>query len=133
MDREITRQVCDEVYRKHAQKIRVILRASKIKGSNFDPFRQIGFEKTSQNPLFINAVVKTLAPNSLIIREMGLTESGAVQILIRDKDVALIKLSKVLIIDDVEYYVFNDRIGNRLQIFPLKFGYSKIIVFRKDK
>lgn len=133
LDNCINKNVFDQIFLNHSTKITIFLRASKNKGSNFDPFRETGYEKTTQNPFFIKGIIKSLAPNSLIIREMGLTESGALQLLIKDNDVSLIKLSKKMIIDGKEYYIYNDRIGNKLQIFPLRFGYSKLIVFQKDK
>lgn len=132
MDETISKLVYDNLFKNHGKKVKVFLRGSKTEGSNFDPFRDTGHVKAQLNPIFIRAVLRTISANSLQIREMGLTESGAVYLLIRNSDVAFIKLSEKILIDDNEYYAYNDAIGNRLQIFPLQFGYSKVIVFRKD-
>lgn len=133
MTQPISKDIFENLFKKHAKKLKVFLRGSRTQGSNYDPFRDTGYSKTVLNPLFIKAVIRTISPNSLIIREMGLTESGAIQLLIRDSDVEFIRLSEKILINEEEYYAYNDAVGNRLQIFPLEFGYSRIVIFRKDK
>jgi hypothetical protein len=133
MDAPISKDIYENLFKNHSKKVKVFLRGSKSYGSNYDPLRDTGYTKTVLNPLFIRAIIRTVSANSLIIREMGLTESGAIQILIKDSDVEFIRLSEKILINEKEYYAYNDAVGNRLQIFPLSFGYSKIIIFRKDK
>lgn len=132
--KNINNNIFDEVFKKHGKKIQVFLRLSSVKGPNFDKFRNTGYTKVIQNPNFIQAMIRTISANSLIYRELGLTESGAVEVIIRNSDVNFIKLSNRIVINSNEYYVYNDAVGNRLQIFPVEnFDYSKIIIFRKDK
>ncbi len=130
----VDKKIFDNVFKQHGQKIEVFLRSSKTKGITYDKFRDTGYTKIVQNPYFITAMIRTISANSLIIRELGLTETGAIQIVIRNADVAFIKLSNKILIKNNEYYVFNDAIGNRLQISPVEnFDYSRIVIFRKDK
>ncbi len=130
---EITQNFFDEFFRKYRITALVFLRGAKTREDNFDPFRETGFVQQNQNPLPVKILTKTISPNSLVFREMGLTEAGALQIILQDKDVTLIKNSEKITIDNIEYYVFNQAVGNKFQIFPTQFTkYSKIILFRKD-
>jgi len=133
MNEPISKDIMQKLFKNHSKKVKIFLRGSKTTGSNYDPFRDTGYTKAILNPLFIRAVIRSITANSLIIREMGLTESGALQLLVKDSDVEFIRLSEKILINEKEYYAYNDAVGNRLQIFPLEFGYSRVIIFRKDK
>ena len=132
-DRCISKEIMQTLFKNHSKKIKVFMRSSKTKGTTFDPFRDVGYTKTILNPVFVRGVLRDITPNSLIIREMGLTESGAKYVMVKDSDVEFFRLSEKILIDEKEYYVFNDAVGNRFQITELQFGYTKIIIFRKDK
>ncbi len=133
MSEQIDQKVFDQIFRTHRKIALVYLRASKTKGNNYDKFREVGFDQTNQNPLPVKALTKTMSPGSLTHNELGLVKAGAIQIIIQDKDVALIKNSEKLTIDNIEYYVYDDAVGNKLLIFPTQFAkFSKIIIFRKD-
>jgi len=133
IDKCISKKVFDNIFLDHSIKLRVFLRASKVKGANFDKFRTIAFDQTTQNPLFVDAMVANVSPNSLILRSFGLAETGALYILIKDNDLPLIRLSQRIVINNIEYYVFNDAIGGKLQVFERPFGYQRVIIFRKEK
>ena len=66
---------------------------------------------------------------SLIFREMGLTEAGAIQIILADRDVELFKNSEKVTIGGKDYYVYKDAVGSKVQIIPTQFAkFSKIIL-----
>ena len=130
---KIDQKIFDEIFRKQSIKALVYPRSSKTKDANYDPARDTGYVQTNQNPLPVKVLIKTVSANSLIIREMGLTESGAIQIILQDRDVALIKTSERIKINKITYYVFNEAVGSKFQIFPTQFAkFSKIIIFRRD-
>lgn len=130
---EINQQFFDEFFRKYRKIALVYLRSSKTKNENYDPFREVGFDQTLQNPIPVKALTKITSPSSLTYRELGLTKAGAIQIIVQDKDVNLIKNSEKIFIENIEYYVYDDAVGNRFLIFPTQFAkFSKIILFRKD-
>ncbi len=132
-EREISQKFFEEFFRKYRKIALVFLRGAKTKEEDFDPFRNTGFVQKNQNPLPVKVLTKTVSPNSLIIREIGLTESGAIQIILHDRDVELIKNSEKVIIEKREYYVYNDAVGNKFQIFPTDYAkYSRIILFHKQ-
>lgn len=132
LDEQINEDIFTKIFSDFAVEIPVIIRSGKTKGEFYDKFRKTGYEITNQNPLFIRALTKAVAPNSLIIRELGLTESGAYQIIVQDDDVALIKLAQEITIDGNKYTPWLKALGSRIQIFPLKFGYTKILIFRMN-
>lgn len=129
----VNKKAFDTVFRSHSIKVAVFLKSFQSKGSNFDPFRNIGFVKAKRNPVWVAVIKKTLSANSLIYRQMGLNETGAIELIIKDNDVPFITLSEKILVDDKEYYVYNDAVGANVQVFDLQFGYSKIVLFRKKK
>lgn len=130
MNNHIDQNLFEHVFKDQAKKVTVILRSSKTKGENFDKFRDTGYQQTHQNPLFVKAMTKAVSANSLIIREIGLTESGAIQVIVHDNDAELIKLADTVIIKNVKYTPWNKALGGKFQIFDMPFNYKKIIVFR---
>lgn len=129
----IEQKIFDDLFKNHAVDIKAFLRASKVKGSNYDKFRDVGYEKNIQNPIFIKAMQRAITPNSLIIREIGLAETGAMQIIVKQDDIAVIKLAERIQIDEEEYTPWLKMLGNRLQITKMPFNYSKVIIFRLNK
>lgn len=130
---EIDQKIFDEVFRKQRKIILTFLRSSKTKSEHYDKFRETGYEITNQNPLPVKALTKVLSPGSLTYHELGLVNAGALQIIIQNKDVELIRNSEKLLINNIEYYVENEAVGNKFLIFPTQYAdFSKIIIFRKD-
>jgi hypothetical protein len=129
----IDQKLFDQIFRQHRKNILVYLRSSKTKSDNYDKFRETGFDQTNQNPLTVKALTKVVSPGSLTHNELGLVKAGALQIIIQNRDVNLIKNSEKLTIDNIEYYVYDDAVGQKFLIFPTQFAnFSKIIIFRKD-
>ena len=64
---------------------------------------------------------------------MGLTLSGAMELIIKSSDVGAIKASEKIVINNEEYYKWHEAIGQKFLIFTRPFGLSRVIVFRKEK
>ena len=132
-EREISQNFFEDFFKKYRKIALVFLRGSKTREEDFDPFRNTGYVQKNQNPLPVKVLTKTVSPNSLILKEIGLTESGAIQIILHERDVELIKNSEKVTIKDREYYAYNNAVGNKFQIFPTDYSkYSKIILFTKQ-
>ena len=132
-EKEISQKLFDQVFRDKHKKALVFLRGAKTKDANFDPDRDTGYVQQNQNPLPVKVLTQTITPNSLIFREMGLTEAGALQIILADNDVELFKNSEKITIFGKTYYVYKDNVGGKVQILPTQFAnYSKIILSLKD-
>lgn len=131
--KNIDKKAFDQIFRSLSKNAFVFLRSGKSKQDNYDPFRDTGFEQSVQNPLPVKVLTKPVTPGSLVHRQMGLAKAGATQIILQDKDVELIKNSEKIEIDGIEYYVFDDAVGNKFQIFSTQFAkFSKIVLFRRD-
>ena len=130
MDSQLTQQIYDQLYKDHSKKIEVTLRASKVKGDNYDKFRDVGYDKVYQNSICLKALTKSISPNSLIIRELGLAQTGALQIIVKKSDLSFLKLSEKIVIEGIDYTPWNKSLGSKFQVYDLPFGYKKVIIFR---
>ena len=130
---EVTAEIMDEIFADYAQDIKVIFRGTKTKSDNYDPFRDVGYEESTQNPIYIKAITKSVSFNALVFKEIGLIESGAKNIIVKDSDVDFLKLCQKLIINEQPYYIYHDAVGSKFQKYPLQFGYTKIVVFLKEE
>jgi hypothetical protein len=108
----------------------VYLKASNTKGVNFDKFLNIGYTQTQQSPIPVEAYIRQLQPNSLIMRELGLTISGAIEILVANNDAELLKIAEKITYKNSDYSLYNQALGNRFQITQLPTGHSRIVLFR---
>ena len=133
MNRNVEYYITNSAFSNYAEKIWVYLKDALVKGSNYDPFRNTGYTKSNQNPLSVKAMVKQLQANSLIMRELGLTVSGSIEVIIKRKDVALIKLAEKITYDNIEYSVYNKALGSRIQIYKKPFGFYHVVLFQVGK
>lgn len=131
MNNNINDQVLRNVFNKYCKTIWVYLKDSQTMGENFDPYRNTGYTTSNQNPLPVKGIISTVQANSLIMRELGLSETGAIRILVKDQDISLIKLAQKITYNNVKYSTFNQALGNKVQIYPGDFGFSKVILFRR--
>jgi len=130
---KINKAVFDQVFRRCHKVALVTLRKSKTKGSNYDPSRDTGYIETSQNALPVKMLTKTISGSSLQYQGFGLAKTGALAIILSDDDVELIKNAETVQIDDDDYYVYSEAVGNKFLIYPTQYAdYSKIILFQKD-
>jgi len=129
----IDQRIFDDIFRRTAVRAMVTLRASKTKGSNYDPSRNTGYDLTNQNPFAVNVITKTVTAGSLMYNQIGLVKAGAIQIICSNNDVSLIENSEEITINDVNYYAWADAVGTKVLIFPTQWAkYSKILLFRKE-
>ena len=129
----IDAKIFDDIFRTTAIRAMVTLRASKTKGSNYDPSRNTGYDHTNQNPFAVNVITKTITASSLMYNQIGLVKAGAIQIICSNNDVSLIENSEAITINNVSYYAYDDAVGNKFLSFPTQFAnYTKVIIFRKE-
>ena len=131
MNRNISQKINDNVFKNHAETLWVYLRGGLTKGTAYDPYTNTGYTKSLKNPLPVKAIVRQLQANSLIMRELGLTVSGAIEIIIKKSDISLIKLAEKIEYDSNEYSLYIDALGNRVQIYNRQFDLARVVLFRK--
>jgi len=129
---KITKCYANKIYQDFAINVLVYLPSSKTKSANYDPFRDVGYIETNQNYMTVKAIVRDAKSEEIKKKNIGLVASGAKKLVIKDNDVALIKLSNRIVIESVEYYVYNDAVGNKFQILGSQLGYSTVMIFRKE-
>jgi len=131
MDKNVRKHITNTVFGGYRETVWVYLKSSNIKGSNYDPYRNTGYTITSQSPEPVEAYVRQIQGNSLIARELGLLESGAIEINIKDSDVNLFRICEKAKYDDGEYTPWNKALGNKIQIYKEKFGFNRVVLFRR--
>lgn len=130
MSRNFHNQIKTNIFNNYSETVWVYLKGSNVKGSNYDVYRNTGFTKTNQSPEPVNAHVRHIQGNSLIARELGLVETGAIEIVIDSQDENLFKICEKVKYDENEYTPFNKALGNRIQIFKGEFNFTRIVLFR---
>jgi len=114
------------------EKVFVYLPGAKVKSSNYDKFRDVGFSVAQQNYLTVNAFVRPMVSNELVVKQLGLVAIGSVKIVIKNNDVALFKLANRIVIKGEDFYVFNDAVGKKMLMIELDDNYTEITLFKKD-
>ena len=130
-NKNINSQIEHSVFKDYSETVWVYLKSSNSKGSNFDPYRNIGYVKTNQSPISVKAIVHPLSGSSLIVRELGLTETGSIELIIKKQDVNLFKMCQKIKYDDEEYSTYNKALGNRIQITKRSFDFYRVLLFRR--
>lgn len=134
MSQPFDQRIFEEFFSKHCVKAEVYLKSGKTKSANYDSFTKTGFVETYMNPIFVDIILKTIVSNSLIIRELGLTQTGAVQIIIKEEDTSALKAAEKIVINDIQYTPYLEALGNRFQDAKISWiGYDKLILFRLVK
>jgi hypothetical protein len=116
----------------YSEKIKVYLPAASVKSANYDKFRDVGYHTHQQNYITVKAWIRDTTSNELIVRQLGIVATGAKKLVIKNNDIPLFKLASRITIADIDFYVFNDAVGNKMQILNLDDNYCEITVFKKD-
>jgi len=120
------------ILKDYTSKVFVYLPGATVKGTNYDKFRDTGYTKGIQNYLTVKAFVRDTSANELIVRQLGLIAVGAKKLVIKNNDVSLFELASRIVIDNVDYYVYNDAVGKKMMIQKLDDNYSEITLWKKD-
>lgn len=130
MHKSIQYQIEDKVFKQFAENLFVYLQKTFSYGSNYDPYRNEGAVLTQKSPVSVKGIVRQISGDSLIRREIGIQETGAVEVIIKERDISVIKNAEKIVYDKEEYSLYNKALGNRMQIFKRPFGFYKIIMFK---
>ena len=129
--RNIHNQIKQAIFKDYEETVWVYLKASNTKGSNYDAYRNTGYSVTNQSPEPVKAYVRQIQGNSLIARDIGLSQSGAIEIVIESKDENIFRICEKVKYNDVLYSPFNQALGNKVQIFKSEFNFSRVVLFRQ--
>ena len=129
--RNIHNQIKQAIFKDYEETVWVYLKKTNTKGANYDPYRNTGFTVTNQSPEPVKAYIRQIQGNSLIARDIGLTQSGAIEIVIEAKDENIFRICEKVKYNDVLYSPFNQALGNKVQIFKSEFNFSRVVLFRQ--
>lgn len=116
---------------KYGDTLWVYLKKSNTKGANYDPYLEIGKTVQEASPIPIKALyVKQITANSLIWRELGLVEIGAIEAIVDTSDINAFKICSKVKYNEEIYSPFKKGLGNRIQISSIAFNQSKIVLFK---
>ena len=132
MSYKYTKNFADKIFKEFAVKIKVYLRGTKTKSARYDKYHNEGYTIPHQNYYSPKAIIREVQANELVLKELGQVSSQAKKIVVQDNAIPMIKLSERIVIGDYDYYVYNDAVGSKLQIVSSAFGYSTVMVFRKE-
>jgi len=129
MDKNIHTTIVNSAFNDYSEKVWVYLKSSNSQGSTFDPYRETGYTKSNQAPIVVMAIVHPISGNSLVARELGLAESGSIELIVKRKDVGLFKICQKIEYDGLEYSTYNKALGNRIQITKRSFDFYRVLIF----
>jgi hypothetical protein len=116
----------------YSEKIFIYLPGASIKSTNYDKFRDVGYQRSVQNPIVVNSWVRPMVSSELAFKQLGLVNIGSVKIVIKNNDVALFKLASRITIKGEDFYVYNDAVGKKMLMIELDDSYTEITLFKKD-
>lgn len=130
MNRNVHQKLKDSIFKEYNETVWVYLKKTNTKSSNYDPYRNTGYTKSYQSPEPVKAYVRQIRGNSLVARELGLMQSGAIEIVINSSDENIFRICDRVKYNNVEYSPFNKALGDRVQIYKSDFNFSRVVLFR---
>jgi hypothetical protein len=101
--------------------------STQIVGDDFDP-RELNYQHTNLNPQTIKAYVRDIKPESLVWRQIGLSEVGSKEIICEEKYASWLRICNKLMIDNDEFEVYKENVGNRALITKLPFKLIRVVL-----
>jgi len=133
MNKNIHSRIKDTIFSDFTETLWIYLKASNVKSENYDPYRETGYTKTQQSPLPVKATVRQITPESRVMKVLGQVALGAIEIVITNQDLNLIKMAEKVEYKNKEYATFNKSLGNRIQMTEIPFGYYRVVLFVAGK
>jgi len=103
--------------------------ASQQAGDDYDPFEK-RLTATNLNPIVIKGYIREINPEALVWKQYGLANIGAKEILCDDKYESYFRNCQKIVIDNIEYQVFKEGVGNKSIIQKRPFQTMRVIVAR---
>jgi len=130
MNRNIDNIIDVNLFKEYAETVWVYLKASNTLDENYDPYLNIGQAVTEQSPEPVKAIVRQISADSLIMREIGLTNSGAIELIIKKQDLGLFKICRKAIYNDEDYSVNIDVLGTKVQFYKHLLDYYRVVLYK---
>jgi len=105
--------------------------STKSYGEDYDPYEG-NFTYTNLNPLSIKAYVTEISAEALVWKQYGLKETGAKEIICESKYAQWFRIANKIEIENDEYEVFREAIGNRAIIQKRPYNLVRIVLNKKE-
>ncbi len=105
--------------------------ATKSTDDSYDP-EEKNYVYTNLNPHTIRGYVRYLDPTKLIYKNYGLSEQGAVEILIDGKYEDWMRNCNRIVIDGKDYCVYREATGKRALITERPFNLLKVVLRKNE-
>jgi len=101
-----------------------------VAGDDYDSYEQ-NYTYSNLNPITIKAYVSQISPEALVWKQYGLKEIGAVEIITEKRYKNYFEKCNKIEIDDEEYEVFKEAVGNRSIISERPYNLIRVILNKK--
>lgn len=119
----------EKILNEHKTRIFVYL-GGKSYQDGYDPLRD-NAEVVNQNPITVKGYVREITAESLVWRQMGMQEMGAVEVICDKKYTNHFRIANKIEIDGDEYSVYKEGIGNRMTIQNRPFKMIRVVLNKK--
>jgi len=104
--------------------------STKTAGADFDPYEE-NYTTSNLNPVIVKGYVKQLTVTSLVWKNYGLKEQGAIEFFCREKYRNWFENCNRILINDEDYEVFKEGTGGKCIITSRPFQIIKVILQKK--
>ena len=101
--------------------------STKSAGEDFDP-EEKNYTYTNLNPVTVRGYVKDVKGEALVWKNYGLSETGAKEVICEYKYAEWFRLANKIEIENDQYQVYKENVGNRLLIEKRPFQLARIIL-----
>ncbi len=104
--------------------------ATQSADESFDPETK-NYTLTNLNPITIRGIVKQISPSSLVWKQYGLSNIGAVEIITEAKYSSWFETANKITIDSEDYALFREGTGGRAVILKLANNLIKVTLNKR--
>jgi hypothetical protein len=104
--------------------------ATKTVGDDFDPIEK-NYTYVNQNPQTVKMYVREIEAESLIWKQMGTKEAGAVELLCEERYKNWFMVANKIMVNDDEYEVYKEATGGRAIMQRRPFKMLRVILRKK--
>jgi len=105
--------------------------ATKSAGDDYDPYEQ-NYQYSLLNPVTVKGIVTQVSPASLVFKEIGLGQTGAVEVITEQKYRNWFENAQRIVIDDIDYQVYKFATGGRSYVQNRAGNMVRVFLTRKD-
>ena len=129
--RQYKAEVC-KLFRRFGKNVEVYLRASKVKGENYDPIRDEGYTVVNRNPYQIKAWVRQPSPKGKLLEQIGTVDTEVKELIVFEKNLTTLEIAEKIVVDGKNYHVLNDASGNRMTVLERIYDLARILIWLKE-